>query len=146
MTSDGIEEKCLVYSTARPDHGLDPKSFEPKTLNIRRNDPVGDPTVRFMFHKVCPHYDILAHHGQPYHFYLKIGDEERYFESDGYWWWCDVSRQELGKFENGDVFITYIEKFGLDKRDTKGLSRQEVKEKKGWRSWSMNHVARWKVV
>jgi hypothetical protein len=146
MTTDGTQQKCTVYSPAETDLGLDDKSFEPKFMDVRRHDPAGGPTIRFMFHKICPHYDVVARHGPPYHYYLKVGDEERYFESDGYWWWCDVGRHELGKFKNGTVICEYVNRYGPDSRDTRGMTRQEVKEKRGWRSWGMSHVAMWRVV
>ncbi|RDI83535.1 Dihydroxyacetone kinase 1 [Venturia inaequalis] len=146
MTSDGTQQKCLVYSPAKTDLGLDDQSFEPKFMDVRRDDPTAGPTVRFMFHKICPHYDITAKHGPPYHYYIKIGEEERYFESDGYWWWCDVTRQELGKCANGTVVCEYVNRYGLDSKSTRGMSLEEVREKRGWRSWGMSHVAMWKVV
>lgn len=146
MTSDGTQQKCMVYSPAKTDLGLDDNSFEPKFMDVRRNDPAGGLTIRFMFHKICPHYDIVAKHGPPYHYYIKIGEEERYFESDGYWWWCDVSRQELDKCANGTVVCEFVNRYGTDSKSTRGMSREEVREKREWRSWGMSHVAMWKVV
>lgn len=145
--SVGPEERT-VYSTAKEQHGFDEKTFLPKAMEIRRDDYAAGPTVRLQWSKKCPHYDIVKHHGVPYLYFVRLeGKEERVVRSDGFNYWVDVRREELpgpGK----DFYVQYVEKFqrGGEWIDGRGMTEEEKERKKGWTSWSFNHVALWKIV
>jgi hypothetical protein len=156
ILSDAGPEKCQIYGGARDTHGLDDKSFLPKFMDVKSNDPAGGPTVRFQFNKVCQHYDNVRIHGKPYIFFVKIqrpGREEdfRVFQTDGYFWWLDVSREDLGN-RGDDIFISYAQHYNKNKTDGRGLTEAEFQrgvrmgKPGGWHGWSWGQLGRWKVV
>jgi hypothetical protein len=153
MYSVGPEERT-VFTPAKTEHGFDDKSFLPKANDIRKNDPsAAGPTIRFQWTKICPHYDIAKHHGEPYLFFMKVnGGEERVVKSDGFNYWVDVRREELpGPGE--EVTIQYMQKYLLadgEWHDGRGMTERELRAgmggRAGWRSWSWSFLARWRVV
>jgi hypothetical protein len=151
MYSVGPEERT-VFTPAKTEHGFDEESFLPKANDIRKRDAAAGPTVRFQWTKICPHYDIVKRHGQPYLFFMKVGNEERVVKTDGYNYWVDVRREELPS-PGEDVTIQFMQKYMLGNgewRDGRGMTEQELRAgmggRAGWRSWSWSFLARWKVV
>jgi hypothetical protein len=151
LYSVGPEERT-VFGPARGEHGFDEKSFLPKANDIRRTDATAGPTVRFQWTKVCPHYDIIAHHGKPYLFFVKLGDTPYTAQSDGFNYWIDVPR---GKLPNPgeDVSIQYMQKYMRGDGEWiegRGMTERELRDgmagRGGWRSWSWSFLAKWKVV
>ncbi|KAF2397844.1 hypothetical protein EJ06DRAFT_532840 [Trichodelitschia bisporula] len=155
--SDAGGEPVTVYTGAQDIHGFDDKSFEPHFKAIPVNGP--EPSVRFAWHAVCAHWDHEARgHGKPYLFLIELKDDKgepvfQPVQSDGYWWWADVSRRDLERVGRGrDVKAMYLQK-RMD-RDGRGLTIKEWesgyprgKWRQGnWTSWQFNSVACWTLV
>ena len=101
-------EKVKVFGKARGENGIEPRSFVPAERRIcLASLGVGEAgTVRFAFHKICPHWESERQgFGKPYLFLLALGQKNKDyvpFESDGsgsgssgYWSWCDVDVDRL---------------------------------------------------
>ncbi|KAF2431318.1 hypothetical protein EJ08DRAFT_196318 [Tothia fuscella] len=155
MLNDVGGEKCIVFSGAKETHGLDDKSFLPKFMDVKIHDPTSGPTVRFQFNKICQHYDNVSKHGQPYLFFFKWkrpnGQEDvRCFQTDGYYWWLDVPRQDLGK-SGDELNVQYVMHFNTSKTDGRGMTESEfmrgmkMGKPGGWNGCQWNYLARWTV-
>lgn len=154
MLSDAGGEKRTVYSGAVETHGLDEQSFSPKLMDVKLNDPNSGPTVRFQFNKICQHYDLVGKHGKPYLFYIKWerpGQEDVYrvFQTDGYYWWLDVPRHELGR--PGDDLAVFFTKTYNNNIDGRGLTEAQflkgmrMGRPGGWNGWGGGGLAKWRV-
>ena len=140
MYSVGPEERT-VFSPAKPEHGFEPASFMPKANDIPRQGH--EPTIRISWTKICPHYDIVKHHGQPFLFFVMTKDkQQRFAKSDGFNYWIDLRRDELPQ-AGEEVNIQYLAKYMLGDNqwhEGRGLSEQQLVAgmggKAGWRSWS----------
>jgi hypothetical protein len=136
------------------DHGWSPGSVTPYMASI----PVSgravhdDPNVRFSFTKVCPHWDgVRAGVGKPYLPFVEIQGrggaktEQKVLQSDGYNYWVDVPRADLGT-PGQEVKIIYMMK--LDNNDARGLTAAGYKrfldEPRG-KSWQWGILGIWKL-
>lgn len=144
-------EERTVFTPAKTEHGFDDKSFKPRDNDIPRNGH--EPTVRFQWTKICPHYDIVKHHGTPFLFFIMLPNKtQKIAQSDGFDYWIDIRRDELPN-PGEEVSIQFLQKYmGSDGqwKEGRGLSENDLKRgmggKAGWRSWSWSFLARWKVV
>jgi transglutaminase-like putative cysteine protease len=137
--------EATVYPGASGDEGLAPPSFAPLTNPIVRAHQ--GPTTRFMFQKVCPHWDpVRCGRGQYYLYVLHLkgldGTDRNHipFEQGDGVWWCDVPTADLGAGANIYSVTTF------DGRDGRGLTLQEYKQKKGRVGMMFGGVAAWDVV
>jgi hypothetical protein len=112
-----------------------------------------EPSVRFGFRMVCPHWDgERVDVGKPYLPFVEIqgrggkSQEQRPFRSDGYNYWIDVPRAELGT-PGQQVKLIYMQK--LDNVDARGLTvgaYQEWKDAPRGKSWQWGILAVWTLV
>lgn len=140
---DGTQ--ATVYGGQAGEEGLAPPSFTPSLNPIVR--AAQGPTTRFMFQKICPHWDpVRCGNGQYYLYVLHLkgldGTDRNHIpfqQGDGVWW-CDVPTAELGSEAN----IYSVTSF--DGRDGRGLTLQEYKQRKGRVGMQFGGVAKWDVV
>ncbi|GAB7328655.1 hypothetical protein MBLNU13_g00585t1 [Cladosporium sp. NU13] len=137
--------QATVYPGASGDEGLAPPSFAPLTNPIVRAHQ--GPTTRFMFQKVCPHWDpVRCGRGQYYLYVLHLkgldGTDRNHipFEQGDGVWWCDVPTADLGA--GADIYS--VTEF--DGRDGRGVTIQEYRQKKGRVAMMFGGVAAWDVV
>jgi hypothetical protein len=146
--------KPKTYSGWESEHGLSTRSLEPKVTSIDTS-PHGDAMVRFMYTKVCPHWDNIAHgKGKPYLLFLELRGHERgdqkeqraITQSDGYHSWIDVPKADLGA-PGQQVKLVFMQQ--LDGEDARGLTAEGYKrwqsEPRG-KSWSWGILAVWDLV
>lgn len=121
--------KPATYDGWESKHAIRKLSLEPKLKRIPVSGSGNDPMVRFIFTKICPH----TTKSPPYLFFLEIHgqggakDEQRPFEnSDGFHYWIDVPRAELGR-PGQEVKLLFMDQ--LDGKDAAGLTPD------GWRRW-----------
>jgi hypothetical protein len=154
MMCDSGPEKLTVYTGTEKQHGFDEKSFSPKWMDVKINDENGGPTVRFQWNKICPHYDI-SKHGKPYLFFIKLKraddeDDWKVFKTDGYYWWLDVNRRDLGK-PGDDLFIGYMQTYNTTNIDGRGITEDQLMKgvkmrgPQGWNTYQINYMAKYRV-
>ncbi|KAF1981594.1 hypothetical protein K402DRAFT_398357 [Aulographum hederae CBS 113979] len=150
LTMDQLPGGPMVgYPDACAESGINMDSFQPRQLNIPLRDPNGGPTVRFAFSKYCLHWTNEKHGtGEPpWLLLLEFGDGDHrnwtVLNHDGFWWWTDVKREELGK-KGGEVKISYMMEF--DNRTGRGLSKEYFEHKKGRCGWRCNYAGKWNLV
>nr|OQO26488.1 hypothetical protein B0A51_08076 [Rachicladosporium sp. CCFEE 5018] len=141
---------CLVNKGTASEEGFAPNSFTPISNPIVPSTLPG-PTVRFMFQKVCPHWDQVRHgKGAPYTYLLNCSalkdDKHKGYQAmnhkDGVWW-LDVPVRDLGG-PGEDVAIVALSEFC--KRDGRGLRAEEWTNRHGKSlSCDFKGVANWKV-
>ncbi|KAJ2907338.1 hypothetical protein MKZ38_003195 [Zalerion maritima] len=140
-------ERCNWYTTAN-EEGLDEQNFEPyaKHISIYNSN---EPSVRFQFAKLCPHWKVEVHgKGKPFLWLLEIwgvdgrAKEHRYVNQNDAWYWVDVPRRELGA---PGQKIKLMVLSNLNGRDGRGLTRTDW-ESKGYGSWSFQSLADWELV
>lgn len=144
-TKTGTE--ATVFSGYVNEEGLSEASFRP-TVNPIVPSQQG-PTTRFMFQKVCPHWDpVRSGRGQYYLYILNLealeGTDRNgvpFQQGDGVWW-CDVSTGDLGR-PGQKVQIYTVTKF--DNRDGRGLTLQEYTQRKNRVGRSFGGVAKWEI-
>ena len=97
-----------VYSDAVKLHGISERSVLPEPGQIAVDDPAA-PTVRFQCERVCRHWDPVRNgEGEPYLFVVKVngvgGGSEEWIplQTDGFFTWCDVPREKLGRARSAD--------------------------------------------
>ncbi|RDW91834.1 hypothetical protein BP5796_01228 [Coleophoma crateriformis] len=140
-------EPLQIFGSAE-DQGLQETSFTPAAKHISTRP--GSEIVRFQFSKVCEHWDHERNgKGKPYCFVLKIGGvdgrKEDYvpFETNGFWWWCDIPAKDLGA--PGQTVSCYTVAT-VNGKDVRGLTKEEYLGKKGRCAMSFGGVAAWKLV
>ncbi|KAF1815285.1 hypothetical protein P152DRAFT_455005 [Eremomyces bilateralis CBS 781.70] len=129
LSDVGKKDGPKTWSFEHVEPGMDDRTFQPTTGKIPLHDPNGGPTVRFAVRRKCPHWDPLTNGiGKSYLFLVKVGDRPGYLQDqlpmkhDGYNWWLDVPRRELGK--PGElVDIRTVGTMG--EKDGKGLTEDE---------------------
>ncbi|GAB7347160.1 hypothetical protein MBLNU459_g3278t1 [Dothideomycetes sp. NU459] len=138
-----------MFSNYTSEEGIAVESFQPFVRRLRVNDPA-TPSIRFQFNKVCQHWDNERHgKGKHYAYSLFVGgvdgrkDRRIPFETNGYFWWVDVSPKELGA-PGGHVSINAVTSW--DGKDGRGLSAREIREKDGRVAAAWGGVARWDLI
>lgn len=138
----------IMFSGYIGEEGIAVESFQPIVRQLRVNDP--SPSIRFQFNKVCQHWDNERDgKGKHYVYTLFIGgvdgreDKRIPFETNGYFWWVDVSPRELGA-PGGIVSINATTSF--EGRDGRGVGVQEVRNKDGRVAMGWGGVARWELI
>ncbi|KAL1584312.1 hypothetical protein WHR41_06800 [Cladosporium halotolerans] len=107
------------------------------------------PTTRFMFQKVCPHWDpVRCGRGEYYLYVLHLeeldGTDRNHvpFEKGDGVWWCDVRTEDLGR-PGQKASIYTVTQFGG--REGRGLSLQEYRDRKGRVGMGFGGVATWDI-
>ncbi|KAI0176045.1 hypothetical protein GGR52DRAFT_589829 [Hypoxylon sp. FL1284] len=141
-------EKAEFYGTAT-DEGVSEFTFSPAEKHI----PVySGEVVRFQFGKVCEHWQPERHgKGRPYLLLMKIhgldGRKEDLvpLETDGFWWWADISSRDLGA-PGQTVFLYALTT--LNNKDARGVSKEEYYRTKSSGGYSMSWAiyAKWELV
>lgn len=136
-----------IFSNYVAEEGLAEASFAPLSnpLVLAHQGP----TTRFMFQKICPHWDPLRHGRGPYYLYVlhidAIKEKGRnmvpFEQGDGVWW-CDVPTADMGG-PGHKVQINVMTKFAGN--DGRGLTANEFRQKFGRVGWASGGVAAWEV-
>ena len=129
------------------EEGLAKRTFRPAESRIvlARQGP----SVRFSFHKICPHWNPVRNGRGAYYLYILYtegldGTDRNHlpFETNGTVWWCDVPLADLGRSgQKADILALT----NFDGRDARGLSAQEYRQKKGRVGMAWSGVAKWVV-
>jgi transglutaminase-like putative cysteine protease len=137
--------EATIYDGEASGEGLAPPSFSPLSNPIVRANH--GPTTRFMFQKICPHWDpVRCGRGQYYLYVLHLkgldGTDRNHipFEQGDGVWWCDVPTTDLG--DGAKIYSVT----SFDGRDGRGLTLQEYRQKKGRVGMMFGGVAAWDVV
>jgi hypothetical protein len=137
------------------DNGWSPQSVQPysRDIGISGKAVQEEPNVRFAFTMVCPHWDgERLGVGKSYLPFIEIqgrggkNQEQRPFHSDGYNYWIDIPRAELGT-PGQPVKLIYMQK--LDNEDARGLTveaYQRWKDAPKGKSWQWMILAVWNLV
>lgn len=130
------------------EEGLDKTSFQPSARKISVSSLPG-PTVRFLFQKVCPHWDPVRNGRGAYFVYVLAldgleGTKRNLipFETNGSVWWCDVPVRDLGR-PGGKAAVLAMTSF--DGKEGRGLTVQRFKERIGRCGWMSGGVCNWEV-
>ncbi|KAF2838375.1 hypothetical protein M501DRAFT_1017387 [Patellaria atrata CBS 101060] len=139
-----------VYSGCQSEHGFAEQSFQPSSKRIRVHDQSGPSVVRFQWENICKHWKNEKHgKGKPYVFIIKVGGldgrktEYHPVGTDGYFWWVDIPRAELG-CPGQTVSLYSVQK--IDGKDARGFSVEEYLQKKGRYGMSFGGVAAWELI
>lgn len=131
------------------------QSLEPRgtTIKVSGQAACSNMTVRFMFHKVCPHWDPLKNGDGPNYLPILLikgrgGDksEQLPLQSDGYNYWIDVPLADLG-IPGQVVDLSYM--LLKDGESARGLTAKGYKEymaQNRAKSWSWGYLCRWDLV
>jgi len=143
-----------MFSGWEKEHGWKPTSIEPaaSAIVVSGRAALDEPNVRFAFTKVCQHWDgERAGVGKPYLPFIEIHgrggakDEQRPFQTDGYNYWIDVPRAELGT-PGQEIKLMYMQK--LDNDDARGLTvagYKRWKDEPRGKSWQWGILGLWKL-
>ncbi|KAF2670208.1 hypothetical protein BT63DRAFT_372242 [Microthyrium microscopicum] len=125
-------------------------SIEPQAKVLR---PGGNDTIRFAFTDVCAHWDNErigpGKRYLPFLEYQGRGDskkEQKPFNQDGFNYWLDIPRSELGR-PGQEVKIIYMSE--TDGKDARGLTKEAYER---WmaapvgKSWAWSIICAWKLV
>ncbi|KAI5866511.1 hypothetical protein GGS23DRAFT_550933 [Durotheca rogersii] len=131
-------EKAQVYGTTM-EEGVSEFTFSPAEKQI----PVySGEVVRFQFSKICEHWVPERHgKGKSYLLLMKIhgvdGRKEDLvpLETDGFWWWVDIPARDLGA-PGQSIFLYALTT--LNKRDARGVTKEEYFRTKSSGAYSMN--------
>ena len=143
----GVEQSGW-YSTAA-EEGLDKHNYEPYGKHISVYS-AAEPTVRFQFGKLCPHWKSEVHgRGKPYLWMLESHGVDGsgpvkmlHLHQNDAWYWIDVPRRELG---SPGQKIRLLALLSLNGRDGRGITRYEW-DNKGCGSWNFACLADWELV
>ncbi len=153
----GIVETPTVYTAAKEDYYIAPRTVIPRTRNISVNSCS---MIRFQFHLLCPHW-TLDRHGKkgPAPVFIiavqGVGGRDKDFvpmeyieggSHGGDTWYCDINSKELGA--PGQTITCFaVNKFGDREGDrARGVTVQEFKQNKGRVAMSFQGVAAWQLV
>lgn len=143
-------EPLQIFGSPEDSHGISQSSFSPPQRHIQSSSSASNDITRFQFSKICTHYDFERNGaGKPYCMVLKIGgidgrkEDMVPFEFDGFWWWVDVRRGDLGT--RGQTLSLYAVT-SVNDSDARGLTKREYLAKKGKCGMGFGGVAAWEVV
>ncbi|KAI1415805.1 hypothetical protein F5Y13DRAFT_155347 [Hypoxylon sp. FL1857] len=139
-------EKADFFGT---DEGISEFTFSPAEKHI----PVySGGVVRFQFSKICEHWIPERHgKGKSYLLLIKIhgmdGRKEDLvpLETDGFWWWTDISARDLGA-PGQTIFLYGLTT--LNNKDARGVTKEEYYRTKNSGCFSMSWAiyAKWELV
>jgi len=148
---DASEKAQVMGDAAR--EGLDDEGFVPrgKHISLSQEQVKAQSTgglMRFLFAKVCPHWDSEKHgRGKQMLFLLKLGRYDgkdlRPVVYDGVWYFIDVPVQELG-LPGQNVELVGLTMF--DGRDARGLTKEEFASRFGRCAYAWTVLVRWELV
>lgn len=150
LLGDTGGERLQTYNVAG-EEGISETSFLPKykQLPVSPSAHAG-PTVRFQFSRVCEHWDPVRNgKGKDFVYILKIngidGREDDFvpFDSNGVFWWVDVTPQKLGVRGQQISVYTVDTVNGVSGR---GLSVDEYMMAKGRKAMGFRSLAMWQLV
>ena len=152
-----LVEAPTVYTAAKEDYYIAPKTVMPRTRNISINS--GD-LVRFQCHLLCPHWTLDKHgkNGPAPVFIIAVqgidGRDKDFVPMEyirggpggGDVWYCDIDSKQLGA--PGQTITCFaVNKFGDREGDqARGVTVQEFKQRKGRVAMSFQGVAAWQLV
>jgi hypothetical protein len=159
----GWEEYILLdsvhpttYTEWESDHGLRRLNLSPADKTMRVSGPREQlpPTQRVSFTRVCPHWrNSKAGRQRPEYLYLLRvpGRKDKGYlqdllevDTDGYNFWVDVPRHELGA-PGEKLQLVHLHK--VDGQDARGITRaQWEREIKGKKGISYQPMAVWELV
>lgn len=138
------------WNSGAADEGLSEQTLTPAEKYISAQSVDGnDDYVRFQVGSFCEHWKNEVHgKGKPRLVLLKIngpgGHKEEFMplDNDGYWWWIDVPRRDLGR-PGQMVHLHAVDTFG--DADGRGLSKEVFLRKIGTVGWSMIGITNWEL-
>lgn len=139
----------FVFGGYVAEEGIDKTSLSPHCARIPLSQQ--GPTTRFMFQKVCPHWDPQRCGKGPYLCFIIQADgldgttnNHMPFErtKDGVWW-IDLPTRDLGK-PGQSVSIFAVTSF--DNSNGRGISKDQYMAKKGRCTMKFEGVSRWELV
>lgn len=147
----GVGEPVTVYDNICAKFGFDHTSFTPLQKHIPLSSMPANNIVRFQFSNICEHWDHLRHGAKmpPYPMVLKIGGVDGRkqdfvaFETNGFWWWCDVRVKDLG-CRGGEVSVYSVE--SINGKDARGMGNIEFERVRRNAGMSFGGVAAWVLV
>lgn len=147
ITSSKSGTAAKMYNGYVAEEGLTEASFAPVANPIVLAHQ--GPNTRFMFQKICPHWDpVRCGKGEYFVYVLHVealdGTDRNHipFERGDGVWWCDVDTRELGR-PGQKVMIFAVSEF--DGKEGRGLSVQEYRRKKGKVALMWAYVAEWEL-
>ncbi len=139
---------AFFYDGYVAEEGLDKTTFRPAEKRICSSQQP-DPTVRFSFQKVCPHWDPVRCGKGPYYLYILHlegldGTKRNHipFQTNGDVWWCDAAVQDLGQPGKKARICVVCDFNGGSGR---GLTVDRYKEMKGRCGMSFGFVCEWQI-
>jgi transglutaminase-like putative cysteine protease len=140
--------EATIFGGFLNEEGLSEGSFQPKANPIILSQQ--GPTTRFMFQKICPHWNPVRNGSGQYYIYilnLDAMEQDRSrngipFQQANGVWWCDVPTADLGR-PGQKAHICAVTEF--DGRDGRGLTLQEFRERKNMVGQSFGGVAQWEI-
>lgn len=160
LLGDRGGELVRVSGGVVSDEGISETKFLPKHLHIpvsaskHPNSPLSKSsasTIRFQFERVCQHYDPLrpGGPGKPYVYILNVhgldGRNKDYIplQTDGMFWWTDVSPQLLGA--PGQTVTLYTVQT-VQGSSARGMTLEGYRAAKGRKAMSFGGVAAWELI
>ncbi|KAL9056003.1 MAG: hypothetical protein Q9162_003182 [Coniocarpon cinnabarinum] len=143
------QETLTVYTGCQDEHGIDEKSFQPRTKQIQVRGP-GAQRVQFMFGSVCEHWDpIKMGKGKPYQYVLAVGGRDGRnrknlpFRTNGRHWWLDVEKSELGC--TGQSVHLYAVT-SVNGENARGMTYEQYEAAVGRKGMGFGGVACWQLI
>ena len=127
------------------DGSLQPNGTE---INVSSSDP--NDMVRFMFSLICPHISRKPNRREPYLPFLGVNppngkEKQRPFQTDGFWYWIDVPRRDLGAPGEQGQLLYMTKTNGKDARGLTPEGYQDFMSSWGAKSWEWGVLARWDI-
>ncbi|KAK0507792.1 hypothetical protein JMJ35_009681 [Cladonia borealis] len=150
LLGDTGGERLQTYNVVG-EEGISETSFLPKYKHLPVSPSAhAGPTIRFQFSRVCEHWDPVRNgKGKDFVYILKIngidGREDDFVpvDSNGVFWWADVTPQKLGVRGQQISVYTVDTVNGVSGR---GLSVDEYMMAKGRKAMGFRSLAMWQLV
>jgi len=136
-------DRPALCSMVVPTEGLKASSFSPPGKRISLSRERHKPTLRFMFERICEHWDNQKNGpGKDYCYILCMRENEKRvpMQTNGLVWWVDVRPDELGAVGQ---MVRIMAVTDLKGQDARGLKPEEYVERCG-QAW--RYVSTWELV
>ncbi|KAI5309028.1 hypothetical protein KEM55_004264, partial [Ascosphaera atra] len=148
----------ILYSNVRENHGIGKFTLLPAGRDVGVYQPG---PVRFQFGLMCPHWSLRRHSGKhaPYQFIFIAkgpgGDKSEYIafhhvhhpltDGAGDYWYVDVEDPACLGPPGSKLVLFAVTSFG-ERKDARGLSREEFLSRIGRVGMGFSGVAEWRLV
>jgi len=136
-------DQPALCSIVVPEEGLKASSFAPKRKKISLSRERQKPYTRFVFERICEHWDGEKNgKGKDYCYILSMRENEQRvpMQTNGLVWWVDVKPNELGAVGQRVIIMAVT---NLNGQDARGLKPEDyvVRCSQAWR-----YVSTWELV